>query len=718
MAGEPGRCNNPATLHTSSIDPDPKDSMPTTLPASLGQALFAPRSIAIVGASDDPAKTSGRPVLFLRRAGFRGAVYPVNPRRETVLSERAWPSIAALPEAPDHAYIVTPTELVLDAVEECALAGVRVATILANGFSEAGPEGLAREERLREICRRTGIRVVGPNSLGVVNVHLRSMITANAAFAEPELPSGGVFVASHSGSMIGALVSRGKERGIGFARLVSVGNEADLGIGEICMATLDDPAISGYLLFLETIRKGAQLREFALAAAARGKPVVAYKLGRSAAAAELAVSHTGALAGEDDVADTFLKDCGIARVETLEAFIECLPLLARMPVSAHRSARVGVLTTTGGGAAMVVDQLGMRGVNVVSPSDATFGRLADAGVKVGHGAIVDLTLAGTRYDVMKAAIDVMSSAPEFDLIVAVAGSSARYHPDLAVRPIIDSKDGPKPLVAFLVPEAPEALALLTAAGVANFRTPEACADAIAAAFGRRAPRLLPPQPAAVASDGGRMLDELQAYALLERIGVPHAPVMAIQVGQALPQVTLAYPLAVKVLHADIAHKTDVGGVVLGVSDEAGLAEAVRTIAREVATRRSGTTVERVLAQSMAQGLGEVLIGYRIDAQVGPLVMLAAGGVLTEIYRDRSMRMAPVDLDTARDMIGEVRALQALAGYRGKPPGDLEALAAAIVALSGLALLDDLRVAEAEINPLIVGGVGQGVTAVDALVRLA
>src|SRR3978361_149871 len=187
---------------STSIDTDPKDSTHTTMTISLGQALFSPRSIAIVGASDDPAKTSGRPLLFLRRAGFQGAVYPVNPRRDTVLGERAWPSVAALPEVPDHAYIVTPTELVLDAVEECGRAGVRVASILANGFSEAGPEGLAREERLREICRRTGIRVVGPNSLGVVNVHLRSMIPANAAFAEPELPPGGVFVASHSGSMI------------------------------------------------------------------------------------------------------------------------------------------------------------------------------------------------------------------------------------------------------------------------------------------------------------------------------------------------------------------------------------------------------------------------------------------------------------------------------------------------------------------------------------
>jgi acyl-CoA synthetase (NDP forming) len=687
---------------------------------SLAKALFSPSSIAVIGASDDPSKTSGRPVLFLRRAGFKGAVYPINPRRETVLGERAWPSIASLPEVPDHAYIVSPTERVIDAVEECARAGVKVVTILASGFSEVGTEGLAREQQLREIVDRTGIRIVGPNSLGVVNVHEHFMLTANAAFAEPDLPPGKIFVASHSGSMIGALVSRGKGRGIGFAGLVSVGNEVDLGIGEICMASLDDERIGGYLLFLETIRKGDKLREFALAAAARGKPVIAYKLGRSAAAAELAVSHTGALAGADDVADTFLKDCGIARVDTLEAFIESLPLMMRMPPLPGPAVRprVGVLTTTGGGAAMVVDQLGMRNVSVEKPSEETFRRLAAAGVQVNHGTIVDLTLAGTRYDVMKAAIDVLSSAPEFDLIVAVAGSSARYHPDLAVRPIIDSIDGPKPLVAFLVPEAPQALALLTAAGVPNFRTPEACADAIAAAFGRRAPRALPVRCAPQPVNEGRMLDELEAYALLDHLGVPRAAAMALDATRALPPVELSYPLAVKVLDADIPHKTEVGGVVLGIRDAAGLAEAVESIRTTVAARRPGTRVDRILAQSMAKGVGEVLIGYRVDALVGPLVMLAAGGVLTEIYRDRSMRLAPVDLDTAREMIGEVKALQALAGYRGMPAGDLEALAAAIAALSRLALPGEVQVAEAEINPLIVRAAGGGVVAVDALIRLA
>src|SRR5690606_34276150 len=214
-----------------------------------------------------------------------------------------------------------------------------------------------REAELREIVQDSGIRLLGPSSLGVVNPSAGLVLTANAAFSEPLLGDGRVFVASHSGSMIGALVSRGKARGIGFAGLVSVGNEVDLGLGEICSATLDDPAIDGYLLFLESLRHGHRLREFALAAAERGKPVVAYKLGRSAAAAEMATTHTGALAGEDDVADAFLRDLGIARVGVLDAVFETLPLARVVPRGGRTPSppRIGIVTTTGGGAAMAVD---------------------------------------------------------------------------------------------------------------------------------------------------------------------------------------------------------------------------------------------------------------------------------------------------------------------------------------------------------------------------
>ena len=303
----------------------------------LARLLLEPGIVAIVGASDDANKTAGRPQRFLREQDFAGKVYLVNPRRPQVQGEQAWPSLSALPEIPDHVFVLTPTETVIETVAECARLGVKLVTLLASGFSEAGAEGMAREQQLREIVKQSGIRLLGPSSLGVINPRQQMSLTANAAFAEPQTPVGRVFVASHSGSMIGALVSRGRARGVGFAGLVSVGSEVDLSIGEVCAATLDDPGIDAYLLFLESLHHGAALRAFAIEAARRNKPVIAYKLGRSAAAAEMAVTHTGAIAGEDDIADAFLKDCGIARVGIFESLLECEPLAARMPFI--RSAR-------------------------------------------------------------------------------------------------------------------------------------------------------------------------------------------------------------------------------------------------------------------------------------------------------------------------------------------------------------------------------------------
>jgi acyl-CoA synthetase (NDP forming) len=689
-----------------------------TTPA-LGQALLAPRSIALVGASDDVTKTSSRPLQYLRRAGYAGTIYPINPRRPTVLGEKAWPSLAALPAVPDHVFILTPTADAVDAAEECARLGVPVVTILAAGFSEGGAQGQQLVSRLQALCAATPLRILGPSSLGAINLRHKTIITANAAFAEPDLPAGGIFVASHSGSLLGGLISRGKSRNIGFAGLVSVGNEIDLSLGEICSATLDDPEVTGYMLFLESIRHADALRAFAIGAAARGKPVVAYKLGRSAAAAELALSHTGALAGEDDLAAAFLADCGIARVFNFETLIETLPLLQRLPArpAGARTKRVGVVTTTGGGAAMVVDELAMRGIDVVKPSDETFARLTAAGVSANHERIIDLTLAGTRYDIMKAALETMLAAPEFDVVVAVIGSSARFQPDLAVKPVIDSASSAKPLVTFLVPEAPQALAMLADADIPNFRTPESCADAISAALLRRLPTAMP-KPRDFTVLATKQLDEIAAYKLLAKHGIKHAPAVAVAIDAEDIALPFGYPVAIKLLSDEIAHKTEVGGVVLNVADAAQLQAAIHNIAGNVRTHRPDAKVSHVLVQPMTSGLGEMLLGYRVDAEAGPIVLLAAGGIFTEIYRDRSIRLAPVTLDTAHEMISELAITRVFRGFRNKPQGDLKALAQVIVAMSQLAVDEDVVVVDAEINPLIINTVGQGVVAVDALVALA
>jgi acetate---CoA ligase (ADP-forming) len=685
-------------------------------PAALAKALLHPASVALVGASDDRSKTAGRPLAYLRQAGFAGRVYPVNPSRATVQGERAWASLAALPEVPEHVFVLTPTDSVLDVARECAQLGVTVLSVLAGGFSEAGPEGHAREQALSELARQSGMRILGPSSLGVVMPAEGLVLTANAAFAEPELPSGKVFVASQSGSMIGALVSRGKARGIGYAGLVSVGGEVDLSVGEICAATLDDPQIDGYLLFLESLRHGDALRAFALGAAARGKPVIAYKLGRSAAAAEMATTHTGALAGEDDVADAFFRDLGLARVNVLEALLETYPLARRVALAPAGTPprRVGVVTTTGGGAAMAVDQLGIRDVVVQPPSAETLQRLAAAGLPATPGRVLDLTLAGAKYEVMKGALDILLDAPEFDLILAVVGSSARYQPELAVQPIIDCASSSRPLAAMLVPDAPEALARLTAAGIPCFRSPEACGDAIAAVFARRAPSAKSKIERRKA-EARQSLSEAEAYGVLDRLGVPHAPVVAAPLAGPVPALPFDFPVVVKVCSPAIPHKTEVGGVVLNVRDATGIEAALSSLRDNLAAHAPGVPCDQVLVQPMCKGLAEVLLGYRVDPEAGPIVMLAAGGMWAEVARDRSLRLAPVSLAAAREMIGEVRALRTLAGLRGRPRGDLDALAHTIERLSRLGDGSHPDILEAEVNPLLVLDEGHGVLAVDALV---
>ncbi len=688
---------------------------------SLGRLLLNPASVALIGVSNDPGKASGRPLAFLRRSGFDGAVYPINPNRPQVQGERAWSAVSALPEVPEHAFVMTPADFVPDVVRECVAAGVGAVTVLADGFTDGGPAGAARTARLRRLLDGSATRMVGPSSLGVVNLRNGMVLTANAVFGEPDPLVGDILVVSQSGSMIGALVSRGKALGIGFASLVSVGSELDLSVADIAAATLDDPGIRGYALFLESISDAPGLRRFAAAAAAADRPVVAYKLGRSSAGAELARSHTGALAGEEEVSAAFLSDCGIARVHTLDALMEATALARQVrPTTLGRAPRVGVVTSTGGGAAMVVDQLGVLGIDVVQPSAETFAALASRGAPAGTARIVDLTLNGARYEVMRPALDTLIEAREHDVLVVVLGSSARLEPEAATRPVIEVAGQGLPVAVFLAPHAPEAAALLTAASVPVFRTPESCADAIAAMFSRRFRDLAPAAPgrqarhaqAPAATDEAG--DENDAYQVLDAIGVPRAATVVLD-GDEVTSLPFGYPVVAKVLSAQIPHKTDVGGVVLGIEDAAGLRAAMAAIRASVARHRPDLAPLPILVEPMLTGLAEVLVGYRVDRQACPIVLVAAGGELAEMFTDRSLRLAPVDLATARDMISEVRSLRVLAGYRGRPPADSEALAQAIANLSNLAL--DSKVVELEINPLLVGGMGQGVIAVDALVRM-
>jgi acyl-CoA synthetase (NDP forming) len=678
---------------------------------NLGRTLFAPRSVALVGLSDNPARPTGRVLRFLRNGGYTGRIHAVNPRRETVQDLRAWPSVTALPEVPEHAYVLLGTDLAEQAVADCAAAGVPLVTVLADGFAEAGPEGRARQARLVETARRAGIRLLGPNSMGVADLNAGCWLTVNAVYEEADQPRGRTALLSQSGSMLGGLISRAKGLGVGFSRVAAVGNEADLGIAEIGMACLDDPDTDAFVLFLETIRDAEGLARFAAAAHEAGKPVIALKLGRSALGAQMAVAHTGALLAEDAVADAFLRDIGIARVTTLEALIEA-PALFRGRAPMTRPAAVGVVTTTGGGGAVVSDRLALEGVAIHPPSEATLAAVRATGLSVTPGPVLDLTLAGAGPDYVRPALAALAADPGVDIVVSVTGSSARSAPEGTVPPLAEAARGPKPIAAFLTPDAPESLRGLAEAGVPVFRTPESCADAVGAFARWRAPRIraLARQPSTA---GGRTLDEAASLALLAEAGVPVIETVEVRVGEA-PTLPFAYPVAAKVLSDAVPHKTEAGGVETGIGSRESLATASRRIAERVRAR-TGVTVDRLLVAPMVKPLQEVLIGYRLDAQVGPVVTLAPGGVLVGLYDDKAVRLAPVDEATARVMIDEVRGLAPVRGHRGLPAGDLDALARAVAALSRLAL-HQRTVLEAEANPLMVRA--DGVVAVDALVTLA
>ncbi len=678
---------------------------------ALAPALLNPRRIALVGASGDPTRLTARAQTYLRKHGFDGELYPVNPRAETILGEKSYPSIAAIPGPVDLAYLLLGTEHVEGVINDVAAKGIPVACILADGFAEAGPEGIARQERLLATAKAAGVRILGPNSMGLINLNGRSACSVNAALEAESLPAGRLALVSQSGSMLGAIMARGAARGLGFSHLISTGNEADLTASEIAGLLVDDPQTDAILLFLEAIRRADLLEEAARRAHAAGKPIIAYKLGRSSFGAELANSHTGALAGSDAAADAFFRANGIARVTMIEALLEAPALfIGRTPIAAPKRA-VSVMTTTGGGGAMAVDALGVAGIETRAPDDTAVAGLKAAGLPH-HGRMIDVTLAGTRADKVQAALTALAADPDTDLVLSVVGSSAQFRPHDAVAGILGAAQSglPKPIAAFLVPQADVSLRMLGEAGIAAFRTPESCADVIRAFFDWQAPRPVP-VAAPVAHSLPARPDEADARALFAALGLAGATaVMATP--DAVPA-DMHYPVALKILSPDLAHKTEVGGVVLGIADAAALKVAAMEMLARVQMKAPEATITGFLVQPMAKGLAEAILGFRRDPETGPVVLVGAGGVMAELHHDIALRSAPVSEAEARAMIEEVKGLKPLAGWRGLPKGDLDALTGAIVAVSRLAAVAE--VAEAEINPLIIHAEGQGVTVADAWV---
>ncbi|MBR0648869.1 acetate--CoA ligase family protein [Roseomonas terrae] len=688
--------------------------------AVLADAIFRPRAIALIGATADQTKNNARAQRVLKKNGYGGRILPINPKAAEIMGDTAYPDIRAAPGPVDHAFIMVPAAAVPDAIAGCVEKGVKVATLYSAGFAELGAEGRAAQDRIVAMAREGGLRLIGPNCLGLVNVTDGVPITNNAAVEAEALKPGWLSVVSQSGSIMGALLSRAMARNFTFAKLVSVGNESDIGAGEMAELMVEDAATRCVLMFLETLRDAPKLAAAARRAHALGKPIIVYKLGRSDVGRQIAVSHTGAMVGADELAATFFRENGILRVETLEALVE-LPrlVLGRTPPKGNR---VAVLTGTGGGAAMVVDGVGLRGDGVVGPTPEMRARLAAQGVEVSDSPLIDLPMGGGKGQYTTVLKELVAS-DHCDAVVAVLGSTARLRPTQVNDNVLDVYDGSKPIAVFAAPQADEAIRICDEAGIAAFRTPETCADALHTFLNWRAPKPVENVPAAawrgaaekLYAVGAPRLDEAQACGVFEALGIegPGSRIVATPAEAA----GFTGPVAVKLLSPDILHKTDAGLVRLNVEGDAAIGATVAELLKIAAENFPKAEVKGVLVAPMHRGLAEVILGYRRDPEVGPVVMLGMGGVLAELKRSYCVRLAPVTEATAMEMIAALPELKLIQGFRNLPRGDVAALARAIRSISLLACLDGAAVQEAEINPLIIRAEGQGAVAVDGLIAL-
>jgi len=692
--------------------------------------LLSPRSVAVIGASADPKKTTGRPVAYLQKHGFAGRIMPVNPKVERIGELPCYPDIASLPEVPDVAVVLLGAERAHMAVKELSQRGCAAAIVLASGYTETGEEGARRQQQLVEAAG--AMRILGPNTIGLVNLTDNIVLSPSGALEMDEFQAGGIGVVSQSGGILGSLLSRAAARGIGLSKLISTSNEVDLELADFIDHLAEDPATKVIALYVETVRNPARFRAACLKAARMGKPVVAFKIGRSEAGAKAAVSHTGAMAGADSMYDALFRQVGVIRAQSFSDLLD-IPV-ALSTGRKLRGERVAILTSTGGAGTLVSDDLGVAGFGTPAPDEATANALR--ALQSGSEAVldrnpIDVTLAGLRPDLLRGAINALLASPSYDALVIIVGSSSLAMPELlagAIQECLPNSD--KPVMAYVSPHAPEVGALLTRRGVPAFTAAESCTAALAGML--RVQRFVAPAqddaalPLVEAGDlPSGSLDEAQAKQLFSRFGVPCAAerVVASPAEAEAAARELGGRVVLKILSSQITHKSDVGGVAVGLSADT-IGERIGRMASEVKSR-TGTDVQRFLVQEMVAGGTELILGMHRDA-LGTAILLGMGGVTAELFKDTTMRLLvqdaqglkPLSHAEALSMAQDLKTWPLLDGFRGRPKADVEALVDAIVAFSGMAARLGERLVEAEINPVFVLPQGQGVRAADGVVVLA
>ncbi|HEV2145903.1 MAG TPA: acetate--CoA ligase family protein [Longimicrobiaceae bacterium] len=694
--------------------------------------LLRPRSVAVVGASRTP-HTIGYQILDnLVRHGYTGPVYPVNPSAASVHSIRAYASVEEIPDPVDLAVVVVPKQHVQAVAEACGRKGVGAMVVISAGFREIGGAGIERERELLETVRRYGMRLVGPNCMGVMNT--APDVSMNATFAPTMPPDGPVAFLSQSGAMGVTILDYASEYGIGISQFVSVGNKPDVSGNDLVRYWADDERTGVILMYLENFGNPRRFTQLAREITRR-KPIVAVKSGRSGAGARAASSHTGALAGTDAATDALLRQCGVLRVDTVEEMFDLAMAFSHQPIP--RGNRVAIVTNAGGPGIIIADACEAHGLEVPELAESTRALLAahfpeEASLR----NPVDMIASATPQS-YRVAVEAVLADPNVDAVIATFVPPLGIRQEDVAEAIVDVAAGQreKPVMAVLMGREglPQGLAELNAAGIPGYRFPESAVRALAAMYRQRrwlerpvgTVRAFDVDRAAVeeilgrARDEGReKLSETEVMRVLEAYGIPVAPYRVARTPEEAVEAaeSIGYPVVMKVLSPRIVHKSDVGGVVVGVD----AADEARSVFARLTTEvpaRAGIgagEVEGVLVQKMVSGGKETIVGMHSDPQFGPLLMFGLGGIYVEALGDVVFRVTPVADVDAREMVRSIRGAALLRGVRGEAPSDVAALEETIQRISQL-VGDHDAIRELDVNPWLA--FPQGGVAVDGRISV-
>ncbi len=689
-------------------------------------AIFKPRSVTVIGASSDPKRIGGRPVDFLKRHGFAGPIMPINPKSAEVQGLPAYPSLAELPSVPDLAVIALPAPMAVKAVEDCAARGVRGAVIFSSGFSEVGAEGAALQARMVDIAREGGMRLVGPNCLGIANVRHNLYATFTPG-VETHLPRpGGVSIVSQSGAFGSYCMTLVRMRGLGVNIWATTGNSCDVDFADAvayCAQDDDTRVIMGYL---EGATDRDRLLEALELARARSKPVIMMKVGRSAVGAEAAQSHTASLAGADAIYDAAFRQYGVYRARSVDEMFDVTYACSESS-SLMKGDRLGLVTVSGGVGVLMADEAEDCGLDVPALPDHAQKKLKEVLPFAGVRNPVDVTAQlVNQIDLLETNMDVLFGDGDIDaaiIFMSTVGLAADLNE--AIRAILEKtrvKFPGKPLLFCSLTE-PEGRAAYERAGFIVFEEPTRAVRAMAGMryFARSFARAneadpVPDLPHLSPLPEG-MVNEIEAKALLAEagIGIVRETLAATPEAAAAAADAMGYPVVVKIASPDILHKSDIGGVALNLRSAEEVRAAGARILKAASEKMPEARLEGlVVAEQAAPGL-EAILGVTRDAVFGPVVMFGLGGVLVEALGDVSFRVAPFGPAEARRMIEEIRGRKLLGAFRGAPERDVDALADALARLSAFAAHHGTALETIDVNPLIVGARGQGAVAADAVI---